>query len=198
MRTALLFAAVLVVGAALGIGLRQATSDNAGGSPSKALDVSVAEQQAELAGAPAPLAALHRRAGALLPGAKRALDRRLAAVKGHPAVVNVWASWCAPCNDEAPIIQQVSLDRGRTVAFLGVNLRDSVDGAKRFLRRFPVSFPSVEDPDGEIYNAYRLLGQPATAFYDARGERTFIHQGPYRTVEDFDADVRRYALGDSS
>ncbi len=43
-----------------------------------------------------------------------------------------------------------------------------------------------------------LLGQPATAFYDARGERTYIHQGPYRTAEDFDADVRRYALGSSS
>ena len=61
-----------------------------------------------------------------------------------------------------------------------------------------MTFPSVEDPEGEIYNDLRLLGQPATAFYDARGERTFVHQGPYESVEDFDADVRRYALGSSS
>ena len=134
---------------------------------------------------------------ARLPGGRKALETELATVKGHPAVVNVWASWCGPCNEEAPIIQRVALSNGKRVAFLGVDLRDNAGAAKRFLRRYPVSFPSIEDPDGQVYNDYRLLGQPATAFYDARGKRTYLHQGAYRSIEDFDADIRRYALGSS-
>lgn len=191
----MLFAVVLVIGAGVGIGLKQATSNDETTSVTKALDLDPAQTQAKLAGAPAPIASLHARANEILPGSKKTLDAELAKLAGHPAVVNVWASWCGPCNEEAPIIQRVALNRGREVAFLGVNLRDSRDGAEDFLDRFPVTFPSVEDPDGDIYNAYRLLGQPATAFYDAKGKRTYIHQGPYDSVEAFDADIRRYALG---
>ena len=198
MRTTLLFAVVILIGAGVGIGIKQASSGDDGPASSRTLSVSNAEVRAKLAGAPAPIAALHSRANDLLPGSKATLRSELARLVGHPAVVNVWASWCGPCNEEAPIIQRVSLDRGKQVAFLGVNLRDSDDGARAFLRRFPVTFPSVVDPDGEIYNDYRLLGQPATAYYDASGKRTFIHQGPYESAEDFDADVRRYALGDAS
>lgn len=199
MRTFLLFAVVLVVGAALGLGLRQATSDDDGSTGSvEALTAQEVRDPAKLAGAPAPLAALHARAGTILPGSRKRLEQELDKVVGHPAVVNVWASWCAPCNEEAPIIQRVALDHAREVAFLGVDLRDSRSGAAKFLKRYPVTFPSVEDPDGEVYNALRLLGQPATAFYDAGGKRTYIHQGPYESVAAFDADVRRYALGDAS
>ena len=80
-----------------------------------------------------------------------------------------------------------------------MNLRDSRDGAKRLPRALPRHVPERRGPRrATIYNAYRLLGQPATAFYDARGERTYIHQGPYDSVEAFDADIRRYALGSSS
>jgi len=46
------------------------------------------------------------------PPSKKTLDAELAKLAGHPAVVNVWASWCGPCNEEAPIIQRVALNRG--------------------------------------------------------------------------------------
>lgn len=197
MRTAMTFAAVMVVGALVGIGLKQATSGDGEPRPS-AVELSVDQQRARLAGAPGALAAIHARAGELIPGAKKALARELEMVSGRPAVVNVWASWCAPCNEEAPVIQRVALDFGKQVAFLGVNLRDSDDGARAFLRRFPVSFPSVLDPDGQIYNDWGLAGQPATAFYDAAGKRTFVHQGPYTSTAAFEDDVRRYALGTTS
>jgi cytochrome c biogenesis protein CcmG/thiol:disulfide interchange protein DsbE len=198
MRTALLVVLVLAVGAALGIGLKQAGSESGSGSGHEALTTSASAQAEQLSGAPDGLAALHARASRLIPGGRKALRSELAALRGHPAVVNVWASWCAPCNDEAPIIQRVALSNGKQVGFLGIDLRDSKSGANSFLRRYPVSFPSIEDPDGQVYNDYRLLGQPATAFYDAAGKRTYLHQGAYRSVEDFDADIRRYALGSSS
>src|SRR6185436_13674170 len=96
MRTALLLVAVVAVGAALGSGLKQASSGNDGGSGQDALTSSADEQGAQLAGAPAALAAVHARAGQLLPGGRKALKAELDGVRGHPAVVNVWASWCGP------------------------------------------------------------------------------------------------------
>lgn len=198
MRTAALFALVIVVGVAIGIGLRQATSgDDAPGvlTTNAAVKASPQEIRAKLAGSPAPIAALHAQADRILPGGERGLQRRLAALKGHPVVVNVWASWCGPCNEEAPTLQRVSLDRGRDVAFLGVDLKDSRSGARRFLRRYPSTYPSYEDPDGEIYNAYKLLGAPTTIFYTPSGEKAFVHQGPYRTTQELDRDIDRYALG---
>lgn len=198
MRTAALFAVVIVVGVAIGIGLRQATSENdatGSSSSSRALKATPREVDAKLAGSPAPLAGLHAQADRLLRGGQPALQRRIAAMKGHPVVVNVWASWCGPCNEEAPSFQRVSLDRGREVAFIGVNLKDSRSGARGFLRRYPSTYPSYEDPDGGIYNAYKLLGAPTTIFYTPSGRKAFVHQGPYRTTADLDRDIDRYALG---
>lgn len=196
MRTVLLLALVIAVGALIGAGLRQATSQDAASDPAaEAIRPSPAEVEAALAGSPPPLAALHAQANELLGGGRRALDRRIEDLRGHPVVVNVWASWCGPCRAEMPIFQRVALARGDRIGFLGVDLRDNRRAARRFLARTPLTYPSYEDPDGEIYNGYRLAGAPSTIYYDARGERTFIHQGPYTSQEDFERDIDRYALG---
>lgn len=147
-----------------------------------------------LAGAPPALAALHRQANALLPGERAALRARLHALRGHPVVVNVWAAWCGPCRDELPLLQRASVDWGTRVAFIGVDLRDSRASATRLLREFPLSYPSIEDPDGKIAAAYRLVGTPSTIFYDAAGRTTHVRPGPYLRRGDLDADIRRHAL----
>jgi thiol-disulfide isomerase/thioredoxin len=195
MRTAGLFVLVILIGLALGVGLKQATQDDGLPERPEAVSASAEEIRGKLAGSPAPLAALHAQADELLPGEERALRERLADLKGHPVVVNVWASWCGPCNEEAPAFQRVSLDRGREVAFVGVNLKDSRSGAQSFLRRYPATYPSYEDPDGDIFNGYRLAGAPATIFYTPAGEKAFTRQGPYRRAEDLERDIDRYALG---
>ncbi len=166
------------------------------GAGEPAFDGSHPDYAEALAGSPAPLAALHRQANELLPGGLDAYQRRIAALRGHPVVVNVWASWCGPCRFEFPFLQQLSADYGKRVAFLGVDKQDSADAARTFLREAPVSYPSYSDPDeaiGAEIGATR--GVPDTAFYDRRGELVFLKQGPYHELDEMRADIERYALG---
>ena len=195
MRTFVIFAVVIAVGAAIGIGLKQAGSNDGAGDAGTALKPSAQETRAALAGSPAPLAALHAQANTLLGGGDAALKRRLAELRGHPVVVNVWASWCGPCRTEMPALQRVALKRGSEVALIGVNLKDNRGAARRFLQTVPLTYPSYEDPDGRIYNDYALAGAPSTIFYDAAGHKAFTHQGPFLTPADLSRDIDRYALG---
>jgi thiol-disulfide isomerase/thioredoxin len=151
------------------------------------------EARAKLAGAPPRLAALHRQANALLPGGRAALLARVRALRGHPVVVNVWAAWCGPCRDELPLFQRAAIDWGKRVAFIGVDLRDSRAGATRLLHEIPLSYPSFEDPDGEVAAHFRLVGTPSTIFYDAAGRVTHVRPGPYSRRGDLDADIVRHA-----
>lgn len=190
-KVAALIAVGIAVVAAVVIGLSQAGSGeekSAGAVPSQE------EALAGLAGSPPRLAAIHRQADQLLPGALPALKDRVRSLRGYPVVVNVWASWCGPCRLEMPTLQKVSAARGKKVAFLGVNLKDNVDAAKRFIKEFPVTYPSYEDPNGRIFNYYGLAGAPSTVFYRPDGSREYVHSGPYRTVADLNRDIDRYAL----
>jgi cytochrome c biogenesis protein CcmG, thiol:disulfide interchange protein DsbE len=147
-----------------------------------------------LAGSPPPLAALHKQANELLSGGMDAYEKRIADLHGYPVVVNLWASWCIPCRQEFPVLQQLSARYGKKVAFLGVNSEDSDDAAATFLREEPVPYPSYTDPDKEIFDEVGDFGFPNTAFYDSSGELVYVKAGPYREDSELEADVRRYAL----
>lgn len=149
-----------------------------------------------LAGSPAPLAALHDQANRLLPGGAGAYEKRIAALRGYPVAVNVWASWCGPCRFEFPVFQRVAAEYGRRVAFLGVDSQDSGDAARTFLAEAPVPYPSYTDPHQQIAESIGAsLGLPDTAFYDRRGKLVYLKQGPYANRAALRADVERYALG---
>ncbi len=148
-----------------------------------------------LAGSPPALAALHAQADKLLPGGADAYEKRIAALKGHPVVVNVWASWCGPCRYEFPSLQRLSARYGKQVAFLGVNYEDSESNAGEFLAEDPISYPSYSDPDKKIGGALGVSGLPDTAFYDREGKLVFFKQGVYASEADLRADIQHYALG---
>lgn len=134
-----------------------------GGAPR----VSPARARALLAGSPPALAALHRQAGRLLPAG--GLATRLRALRGHPVLVNVWASWCPPCRDELPLLAAASARFGRRVAFLGADLEDDPPGARRLLAAAHPSFPSYAADRGEIEALAPLRGTPVTLAFDRRG-----------------------------
>jgi len=146
-----------------------------------------------LAGSPAPLAALHRQANLLEGGGLPAFHAQLAALRGYPVVVNKWAHWCGPCQSEFPVFQEVGVTLGRRVAFLGLDGNDQTAGARAFLRQFPVSYPSYEDPHSAIANAIRAATYfPQTVFFSATGRLLYDHIGPYESASALERDIHQY------
>jgi cytochrome c biogenesis protein CcmG/thiol:disulfide interchange protein DsbE len=190
MRRALPLLAVAALVGLLVIGLTQAGGPT---EPPQAAAFDLAKARAQLDGAPAPLAALHEQSNELLGGGTAAFERRLRDLRGHPVVVNKWASWCGPCRAEFPIFQRVATERGREIAFLGVNSRDERPAAQSFVERHPVPFPSYEDPDERIARAIGVPSNyPVTLFIDEKGETAFVHQGGYATAAQLAADIERH------
>jgi cytochrome c biogenesis protein CcmG, thiol:disulfide interchange protein DsbE len=184
---------VLALTAVLVVGLSQAGGggDEEGAPAAPAFDLEAAKR--ELAGAPPELAALHEQSAELLDGGVPAFKRRLAELRGTPVVINKWASWCGPCRSEFPVFQRVATARGKEIAFLGVDARDSTQPAREFLADYPIPFPSYLDPDERIAHEIRApANYPITVFLDERGKTAFIHQGPYETEADLTADIERY------
>jgi cytochrome c biogenesis protein CcmG/thiol:disulfide interchange protein DsbE len=96
-------------------------------------------------------------------------ERLLTQLRGTPVVVNIWASWCGPCKAESPLLREASRNYGDRVQFLGVDILDTLGGARTFLADEHITYPSVFDPPAAIRDALGMIGQPATVFYDANG-----------------------------
>lgn len=101
----------------------------------------------------------------------------LSDLRGHPVVINFWASWCPPCRTEAVALGSVArAERAADRAeFIGVNVRDWDDNALRFLTDFAVPYPNGPDP-GTVEQQYGGIGLPYTVFVTADGivARTWI------------------------
>jgi cytochrome c biogenesis protein CcmG/thiol:disulfide interchange protein DsbE len=154
---------------------------------------SKASAAAMLAGSPAPLQKLHAQAGELLGGYSE-LQARLAQLRGHPVVLNAWASWCPPCRAEFPIFSVASAAYGRRVAFLGADVEDSAGEARKFLAAHPVSYPSFQASSAELDGIAPLRATPTTIFIDRAGHVVHTHVGQYEAQATLAQDVARYAL----
>jgi cytochrome c biogenesis protein CcmG, thiol:disulfide interchange protein DsbE len=191
MRRLLMILGALALVAVVVIGLSQAGGDEQADSTVPAFELEQAKR--ELAGAPPPLAELHEQSNTILDGGLRAFEQRIADLEGHPVVINKWASWCRPCRAEFPVFQQVATERGKEIAFLGLNAEDKRPAAESFLGERPLPYPSYEDPDEEIareLEASKFF--PMTVFVDAEGKTAFIKAGEYTSRAELEADIDRY------
>lgn len=96
-------------------------------------------------------------------------DGILVGLRGTPVIVNVWASWCAPCRTEMPLLERAARTFDGRVAFVGVASRDARDDAQRFLDDIGVTYPNVFDATGDVRKALSLRGFPTTYVFDADG-----------------------------
>jgi thiol-disulfide isomerase/thioredoxin len=120
-----------------------------------------------------------RRAAPALPATVLAGRRvTLASLRGRPAIVHFWASWCGPCEKEAPELAALTARLRGRATLVGVDWSDNASHAAAFVRRHRWSFPNLEDHDGSVGNDYRLAGLPTTFLLDARGRIVKQMTGP--------------------
>jgi cytochrome c biogenesis protein CcmG, thiol:disulfide interchange protein DsbE len=117
-----------------------------------------------------PLAGLERD-GKPVPGIAAA------GFKGNVSVVNVWASWCVPCHDEAPLLMQLAQDR--RVRLVGINYKDDPDNARRFLGRYGDPFAAAgADQNGRAAIEWGVYGVPETFIVGRDGRIAYKLVGP--------------------
>jgi cytochrome c biogenesis protein CcmG/thiol:disulfide interchange protein DsbE len=113
----------------------------------------------------------------------------LSRAPGVPTVVNLWASWCGPCREELPLVQQLADAAGGQVRVLGVASLDGVRQAGSFADDAGVTFPSAFDADGEVMAALGINNLPYTLFLAADGSLAYLQIGGVHSLEEFTALV---------
>jgi len=108
----------------------------------------------------------------------------LARAPGEPTVLNLWGSWCGPCREELPVMQQFADAAAGQVRVMGVISKDGRPQAESFAADAGVTFPSAFDGDGELMTELGLHGLPFTYFLDADGALVYTQVGPVASLDE--------------
>jgi peroxiredoxin len=119
--------------------------------------------------APAPDFALPSRDGS---------DVRLSDLKGQVVMINFWATWCGPCRQEMPLLEQLQA-RYEPLGFtlLGVNVEPDPAAASAWLKGVPVTFPILFDTRNAVAESFGVQGMPSSVFVDREGRVRYVHRG---------------------
>jgi thiol-disulfide isomerase/thioredoxin len=177
----------LAVSAALAIGACSDEPTVTGGGPEEAA--------APIGSGPQALRDNAAQADTFIGAGQVAFAARLKALRGHPVVVNQWASWCTSCRFELPFFRAATRRFADRVAFVGLDSQDDRGAGAAFQREIPSGFPSVFDGDASVARDLGGgQGWPTTFFFDRVGELVFTKIGAYATQQLLERDIRRHAL----
>jgi cytochrome c biogenesis protein CcmG, thiol:disulfide interchange protein DsbE len=111
----------------------------------------------------------------------------LAAHKGSPVLVNFWASWCGPCREEFPFLEDAAKRHAAEgLVVVGSLYKDDADPARAFVAQQGATWPTVTDPDRSIGGAWKVLGPPQTFFIDRDGIVRDVQVGQVRDAAELD------------
>ena len=98
--------------------------------------------------------------------------------EGQVVLINFWASWCGPCREEMPLLDELH-KRYAPLGFtmLGVNVEEDSSAADRFLQGLPVSFPVLYDRENEVSKLYEVIAMPSSVLVGRDGRVRYIHHG---------------------
>lgn len=117
---------------------------------------------------------------------------KLSELRGQVVMINFWASWCGPCRQEMPILNQL-YQRYEPMGFtlLGVNVEEDSGAANKVLREIPVDFPVLYDNKNQVSETYQVRAMPSTILIDRDGKVRYLHKG-YKPgyEEDYQKQVR--------
>src|ERR1700744_5687333 len=101
----------------------------------------------------------------------------LSQYKGQVVMINFWASWCGPCRQEMPLLENM-YQKYKPLGFtlLGVNVEPEQKDAENFLKQTPVTFPVLFDAKSKVSGLYNVQGRPTTIFIDRKGNVRLVHQ----------------------
>ena len=103
---------------------------------------------------------------------------KLSELRGKVVLINFWASWCGPCRQEMPILDQLYRHyRPLDFTVLGVDVEQDSDGAKSLLKDVSVSFPILFDNENKVSKLYDVKGMPSTVLVDRDGRVRYMHIG---------------------
>lgn len=113
--------------------------------------------------------------------------------RGKVVVVDFWASWCKPCRQSIPWLNEMHSRYGeKGLVIVGVNVDASRADAERFLESTPIDFEIVFDPDGALARRYALKGMPSTLVFDRDGKLVATHLGFRQSARDArEADLKQ-------
>jgi len=119
-------------------------------------------------------------------------DLAIESLRGKAIVLNFWASWCGPCRDEMPLLQEGSERwKDKNVVFVGVDVKDFRRDARAFLDRFGVTYANVYDGKGSTVGRYGATRYPETFFVDAKGKVRWRIAGAIEEASELDEGIER-------
>ncbi|MDB6088931.1 MAG: thiol-disulfide isomerase-like protein [Gammaproteobacteria bacterium] len=111
-------------------------------------------------------------------GARGGREVNLAQYKGQVVMLNFWASWCGPCRQEMPLLENIYKKYNKLgFTLLGVNVEPDSKAADDWLKQTPVSFPILYDKESKVSKLYDGSGMPSTVIIDRKGNLRVLHHG---------------------